>query len=486
MATAAAVVITNPLADLWGSFGIEVLIFAVTFGFAFLIRRSSSTRQATKPKKKKVQDHDQASLASGEHSQSVTPSPPPRVSRPGRAVTNVRAEKKNAWEIVNDIVEGMKEHQGMKFVHRVLFMYEELKADLEIDRRSLPQITRLSRHSAVEFYTVLVQCAIRVGKYQLVDYYIEDMKQYGVHRPLVFYESAMKQFAAQKQFQLALSIFDHLEADGLEPSAVTCSCLVGFAVEAGEHQRALFFFDKLCAKTTPSIRAYMTILRVHGKRGDWTSSLAVLRDMQRREVAPDGLVLNTVLATGISANQLAGVTALLEEAEQQVPPLPDVVSYNTLIKGCAQQSNADGAMHALSRMRSRGLKPNAISFNTAMDAAVRAGRLKDAWRVLEDMRTARLRPDKFSCSILVKGIAQSPDAKNIEAGQQLLQEAGAACDTALLSSMYNTLLEAASQAADPTVVAKVYTQMSQQGIAALPNAQKLLVKLLPSSSAAHR
>lgn len=369
----------------------------------------------------------------------------------------------------------------MKFILRVLPMYDDLKAAMEAEGVTLPQVARCSRHSAAEFYTSLIQCVVRANRVHLIDGIIDDMIQQGVKRSLVFYESAMKQLAGQKQYQAALSVFDRLAADGLEPSAVTCSCLIGFAVEAGELRRALGFFEELSAISTPSIRAYMTILRVHGKRGDWKSSLTTLRDMRSRNVPIDSLVLNTVLATGIGSNQLQAVKALIAETEKHVPPLPDVVSYNTLIKGCSQHGDADGAMQALDRMRQRGLNPNAISFNTCMDAAVRAGRLSEAWKVLEEMRAARWRPDKFSCSILIKGITQCPDRENVEAGLNLVREASSACDNALLSSMYHSLLEAASQAGDATLAAKAYSQMSQQGVAPKVSAQRMLVKILPSS-----
>ena len=54
--------------------------------------------------------------------------------------------------------------------------------------------------------------------------------------------------------------------------------------------------------------------------------------MQARGVKPDSLVLNTVLATGISAN-LDNVEELLTEAEEFEAPILDLISYNTRAKG---------------------------------------------------------------------------------------------------------------------------------------------------------
>merc|ERR1719389_736663 len=150
-------------------------------------------------------------------------------------------------------------------------------------------------------------------------------------------------------------MYDRLVSDGLEPCAVTCSCLIGFAAEVGELQRAISFFEKLSSLTTPSIRAYMTVLRVHAKRQDWPSSLNVFRDMQKRKVNLDSLVLNVILATGVAGDQIEGVEQLLIEADTFKPPISDVVSYNTLIKGYAARNDALKAIQVISRMRARGL-----------------------------------------------------------------------------------------------------------------------------------
>merc|ERR1719254_148279 len=100
----------------------------------------------------------------------------------------------------------------------------------------------------------------------------------------------------------------------------------------------------LSSMTTPSIRAYMTVLRVHANRRDWSASLDLYHDMISRGVKPDSLVLNFILATGVAADQLDAAVALIEEAENLSPPIPDVVSYNTIVKGYTQRGDVEGAI----------------------------------------------------------------------------------------------------------------------------------------------
>jgi len=331
----------------------------------------------------------------------------------------------------------------------------------------------------VDFYSTLVQCTLRLGRCALVETLLDDMVQQQVPRPLTFYEGVMKQLASQKQFSLALRVNERLVQDGLEPSLVTCSCLVSFAAEIGDSGRAVRFFAQLAARTTPSIRAYMTILRVHSKRNDWAGALGIFRDMQQRGCAMDSLVLNNVLATGVAADELIGIEELLGEAETLEPPLVDVVTYNTVIKGYARQNCAAKAVETMARMRRSGLRPNSITYNTVLDAAVRDGdSATSAWDLLEEMRLAGLQPDKFTCSIMVKGLSRSPSLEGAVKCADLLQEVNDACDPNLRKSLYHSLLEAAEYIGDVPLLARVGRQMAQHGLGATQPMQRRLALAL--------
>merc|ERR1719265_2840797 len=107
------------------------------------------------------------------------------------------------------------------------------------------------------------------------------MRQTRVTRSQHFYESIMKMLAAKKLYKEALEIYDESVKDGIEPSAVTMSCLVSFAAEVGNVERASEFFDRLCQMGSPSIRACMTILRVYSKKTDFARSVDLLRKMKK-------------------------------------------------------------------------------------------------------------------------------------------------------------------------------------------------------------
>jgi len=487
------------LAAMWDAVGGEVLIFVVTLMCALVVRAASRRHAGSKAKEapalppsavtslEEPRKRAPAPAVAANASLSRTATPLPGVAGESRRMPGASTSSRAAGGLLDQIVVGIRDQGSFRAAGLALQRYsDELRPMLRADRRGVEEAARHARHTLLELYSTLVHCAIRLGRHHLVEAFIGEMVELGVGRSLAFYESAMKQLAGQKQYHLALSVYDRLAEDGLQPSAVTCSCLISFATEVGEYERAVEFFESLCKLATPSIRAYMSVLRVHAKRQDFASAVAVLRDMDRRQVGVDALALNVVLATGVSLDQLDAVEQLVAEASAKKPPICDVVSYNTLLKGYAQRGRADAALKAIEQMHSLGLAPNAITFHTAMDAAVRAGRNADAWGLFADFQSAGLVPDKFTCSIMVKTLSVGATEAQVSSMLELLAAVEPNGCATLKTTLYHSTFEAAVAAhgGGAELPAKVFAQMRRHKVKPTAAMQRAMVQLLPTGAAA--
>jgi len=97
---------------------------------------------------------------------------------------------------------------------------------------------------------------------------------------------------------------------------------------------------------------------------------------------------------------------------------------------------------------------------------------------LKDMRKAGFRPDKFTCSILVKGLGKQPVSDHIKNSLELLAEVNSICDATLRSTLYHSVLEAAAQVPDTTMLMSTFSQMRSHQVALTANAYRLLVQAL--------
>mmetsp|Transcript_60439 Transcript_60439/g.107716 ORF Transcript_60439/g.107716 Transcript_60439/m.107716 type:complete len:483 (+) Transcript_60439:125-1573(+) len=462
----------NTVMELISSVGIELAIFVATLVFAFALRWAGFMNNESGGCAKSL---EAAEKTSGQPKREASGDDVSEVQKGNHQSQTRRAAQNDSKTVARELarqVEKMVACGTRGQATDALSMYEEL--------RRLGQLRAIKMHSrisATEIYGVLLQCVGRAKRPELIEKLIIDMRRADIERPLTFYESTMKLLASKKCYQEAMAVYTQLELDGLEPSPVTLSCLINFAAELGELECAIGFFQRLSSVSMPSIRAYMTVLRVHSKRQDWPSTMKVIRDMQQRQAHIDSLALNIALATGVAAGDLAGARALLNEASNFQPPICDVISHNTIMKGYAQQKEADEALKLLQQMDDKGVRPNAITFNTAMDAAVRGSKHTEAWHVLAKMRAAGCSTDKFTCTTLMKGLQEGATSQQLSVFLDLLKCIKSDCDPELSSFLFRSTVEAAVRVEDGHLAARAVQQMREQGIAFSHNDYQRLLQV---------
>lgn len=430
-------------------------------GFSKLWPWSARRPPPVKLKKGFPEDHSlhfttkDASLPSGEDSGA----PATRTRR------NVNAGARAPLEGSARTIETIMEMANNKNASEALALYADFRSseDKHIQEdghtQSWKTSLRMARRSGLDFYSVLVQSAVRVGKPEMVEQLLDDMVSSQIERTLSFYESVMKVLAGKKHYRQALAVYNRLSSEGFKASPVTLSCLINFTAELGDLDSSIKFFEQLDATSKPSIRAYMVALRVHSKRQDWGKSLEIIRSMQARNVPIDSLILNTVLATGVAAGKTEAAEELLHEMAKAAPEVPDVISYNTVLKGYAHQKVADKALKIMELMLSRGVKPNGITFNTVMDAAVRGSQFDDAWKILDLMQEAGIRPDKYTCTILMKGLHENSTPKQLTRLIEMIQSVLPQCDSSLSGALFRGIIQVAARFKNTALLMRAFTQM---------------------------
>jgi pentatricopeptide repeat protein len=463
--------------EVFQSLALELMIFCVTIALAVVVK-VSSRRKAKRclatptPSKNKLRRND------------FDERQPPVVKTPATVPLSVQNNLDGTHKAAPSLVDAVIEQTSFKTgnAEKALALYTEMRSiGQHLQIKDL--IRRSKRYSAADFFSALLQAAVRAERPEFAEILLDDMVIAEVERTLAFYESAMKVLSSKKHYQAALNVYNRLAAEGLKASPVTLSCLINFTTELEDFDRAIGFFEQLASTSTPSIRAYMTILRVHSKRQDWPSSLQILRSMQETKVHIDTLIMNTVLSTGVSAGKTEAAEELLHESAKTNPRIVDVISYNTILKGYAHQKTADKALRILSQLLDRGVKANGITFNTVLDAAIRCNQPEDAWKVLEQMQEAGIRPDKYTCTTLMKGLHEESTPRQLSKVLDTLQIALPHCEPALRSTLLRGIVQVAARLNNLALMMRGFSQMQRQHV--LPSAQDYQTMIQALSQQGH-
>mmetsp|Transcript_32692 Transcript_32692/g.70114 ORF Transcript_32692/g.70114 Transcript_32692/m.70114 type:complete len:920 (-) Transcript_32692:65-2824(-) len=321
---------------------------------------------------------------------------------------------------------------------------------------------------------------------------IGEMRTFGFPRGREFYSAVMKGLTNKHFVQDMLWMHDVMIADDVTPDRAMYVCLLNAAISAQQDRMAILFFKEICKGGIPSMRTYMTILRIYNKNQDWRGAVELLEGLKRSGGEPDTLALNTVMGICVQASEMEEAHKLFKQWVSKA----DSVSCNILLKGYTRCSDVVKAEQLFQRMLATGPKPNIISFNTMMDCSVRAlqetgasskwtnheasgvlpasNRMgtKRVWELLDQLDGLGLEPDRYTVSTLVKGMHLAGcNESDIDRAIALIQRvnfaAPAASDdgnTRLMEVLFNSLLDACVNLRDLDRMAEIVTIMKNSEV----------------------
>lgn len=125
---------------------------------------------------------------------------------------------------------------------------------------------------------------------------------------------------------------------------------------------------------------------------------------------PDAVSLNLLLDTCIKCGKLSCAVDLFHNLKNSESAFlkPDMISYNTLIKGCAIEKKDRLAFEIFLELKKEPtLCAKDVTYNSLVDVCVRCNKLHKAWALLKEMLEGGQdipKPDNFTFSTLMKGI----------------------------------------------------------------------------------
>ena len=159
----------------------------------------------------------------------------------------------------------------------------------------------------------------------------------------------------------------------------------------------------------------------------------VLEELKERQVRPDVTTFNTLIGIcfvqhnheaafrlfeylkSMASEGMLASNDLISTEKQEMMLGPDVITYNTVIKGLSLQLNEkkqtsenrvilNKTFKTMKEISSSGLKPNEITYNSVLDACVKAQELDLAFDYFDKMKAEGFQPDNFTYSTIIKGI----------------------------------------------------------------------------------
>lgn len=290
-----------------------------------------------------------------------------------------------------------------------------------------------------------------------------------VKPPEVFFNKVLDMFAKSKQHAASSElILEVMISNKIRASLVTFNTLLEVYIGQRNYKMAWYLFDSLVKNADPKPDSYTYCTMMSGLRSCNpvnVQQIEMIFNMHAEAGQPDLVVVNCLLDVYMITDNDDKATEFLTHLKETYGLLPDVATYNTLIKGSARRKAFAQAETYLKSMRDAGLKPNAVTFNSLMDICVKSKKLTKALGYLREMTSNGCQPDHFSYSIIFTGMKAC-------ASQAIYQQCVSHLLTLLPSPsfkvdevFFNAIMDVACRFKDTENVEAMLGHMRSRGIA---------------------
>ena len=226
---------------------------------------------------------------------------------------------------------------------------------------------------------------------------------------------------------------------GMQATPHTYTSAVNSAARAGRVADASRWYARMLQDgLRPDTWTLNALFLAHANVADATGALAVMCAAARGEGGhplPDRVSYNTLITACARAKCPKEAEAAFAEMEER-GIAPDQSSYSSVLLAHSRTGDAARAQYWFDRMVANGIEPDAIAFNTLLSAHVSSPAKANS--VLHRMAAAGVAASPTSHAIVIQALCAAGDTNAAEATLQALSATG----TQLTASAYNSILGA--------------------------------------------
>ncbi|XP_078174513.1 uncharacterized protein LOC144568144 isoform X2 [Carex rostrata] len=135
----------------------------------------------------------------------------------------------------------------------------------------------------------------------------------------------------------------------------------------------------------------------------------LLKEGQRAKAA----TINPILKALCSENRIGEAACIVIDKMPKLRCIPNVISYNILIKGLCSKGNTGLVLQLFFKMAKHGgeYEPCAITYSTVIDELCKVGELAKAFCLYKQMYSAGVLPDTVTYSSLINGLCKKGETE---------------------------------------------------------------------------
>eukprot|EP00250_Pteridium_aquilinum_P002133 c12336_g2_i1 orf=2-2101(-) len=292
----------------------------------------------------------------------------------------------------------------------------------------------------------------KTGQLMEVFHRVDCALREGYHVSNKLFYALLKRCIDEEDLAAGKELHKLILRSGADVNSFLNSHLIRMFASCGSLSDANRIFDTI---QKPNVFSWSAILAAHVKFGQNGKAINLYQQMNHSDVQPDGHVFVAALKACGSGNLykqgkwihidilVGGFDSGLHVANAVVDMYckwgsmldglrvfdrmqrKDLVTWNTMLSGCARHGYCDEALDLFKRMQHEGVKPNITTWNALISGYAQQGQAHEASRLVCDMKEIGIEPDNATWNGLIAGYAQCGlFEESLSASRQMQVEGG--------------------------------------------------------------
>ncbi|TKY66035.1 Pentatricopeptide repeat-containing protein mitochondrial [Spatholobus suberectus] len=223
------------------------------------------------------------------------------------------------------------------------------------------------------------------------------------HAPQPLHALSLK-LSRARRFPLLESLLLRLPFPPGDPTLAAAIRALGLA---GKPRSALRLFLRF---RPPGVRSLNALLNALVRNERHRLAHAVFKNSKHKfGVVPNVVSYNILLKALCKRNEVDAAVRVLDEM-RYAGVVPNVVSYTTVLGGYAWRGDVDSAVRVFGEILDRGWVPDASAYTVLMSGFCRVGRLGDAIRVMDEMEENKVEPSEVTYCVMIEAYCKGRKA----------------------------------------------------------------------------
>ena len=232
-------------------------------------------------------------------------------------------------------------------------------------------------------------------------------------------------------FKNLYRVYEEMLNNGIEPTNITMNTLIDAFIRNDEIDKAWNIFEKMFKnQITPDNFTLSTLFRGIKTQEHFDYLMKGINLVKERADKIDIILINVLLDACTKLKDSKDFLELFDNLmngkfsnnntdnasnENNNVIKPDLITYNTFIKGCTQMKLYDKIDYVFEHLINKNdlnITPNDVTFNSLIDAYMRQNNMNKVFLLLSQMQQYHIKPDNFTYTTIIKGLNKDSFSSN--------------------------------------------------------------------------